>query len=482
MALTWYLDVDWDNNGSYEANEAAYMVDLKTERGRDNLIKPDGRGFERWAVGKAWAKLTNYDRRFDAYNTDGALYGNLLPGRPARIRVNDGATTHTLFTGRIANIKPIDRGSDRMVQVYMEDGIRFLRNEVATVTLVESRATEDAISDVLTAISWPAAWGSTLGTAVDTLEYFWADDDDAYDWVMGLAESEWGQFWVAADGKAKFLGRHTTSASQATFTSDLVRREIGLPIPWEAIRNSVVVTAYPRKEQSAAELWRLTDIRGINPGAEVIVYAQLAYDGRVVPGKSLTCVATTDYTFNSAADGSGDDLTSDFTVALTAYGARPKVTITSAASVVGYPTLLRIQGVAVDCASPSILKATNSTSITKFGPRVLKADFPWQQNTESARGLAHGFKTEFGVESPFPTIEIDDRATIQFPRDLVDRITVTIARLGVDADYRIGKIEHRWLTPTGQQVRTKFKTEPFMDIEDFWIFPTKIGETSVFAP
>ena len=81
MALTWYLDVDWDNDGSYEANEAARMVDLNITRGRRNYLRPDGDGLERHAVGKAVATLSNHDGRYDAYLTTGALYGDLLPGR-----------------------------------------------------------------------------------------------------------------------------------------------------------------------------------------------------------------------------------------------------------------------------------------------------------------------------------------------------------------------------------------------------------------
>ena len=78
-------------------------------------------------------------------------------------------------------------------------------------------------------------------------------------------------------------------------------------------------------------------------------------------------------------------------------------------------------------------------------------------------------------------IQLEARYDDQFDVDLLDRITLSIAALSVSDDYRVGKIEHRWLNDNGQAVRTIWRTEPFVDLADFWFFTTNIGVTSNFA-
>jgi hypothetical protein len=61
--LTWHFPVDWDEDGSYDADEAAGRLrGFTSRRGREDYLKPpDQGGFERHVVGEATLTLDDPD-------------------------------------------------------------------------------------------------------------------------------------------------------------------------------------------------------------------------------------------------------------------------------------------------------------------------------------------------------------------------------------------------------------------------------------
>ena len=52
MALTWHVDVDWNNDGTLEADEAARLLGVNLTRGREHLLNANGNGFEPTRAGE----------------------------------------------------------------------------------------------------------------------------------------------------------------------------------------------------------------------------------------------------------------------------------------------------------------------------------------------------------------------------------------------------------------------------------------------
>ncbi len=322
----WTLEVDWDDDGAYDAvNEAVNLVGLHVRRGRDFFIKADGKGFERFTVGTATLTLNNPEGRYSALNAASPLYPNAKPGRYARIRVDNGTTVQDVLTGRIADIRPTGDMLSPQVQMILEDGWTWLRERAARIAVQESIGTATAIGMVLDNAEWPALWGDDLSGSADTIPYWWADQRQADEEIQDLAESELGLFTIAADGKGKFRGRHAIDDIVLTIHQADVQREVGLPQPWEVVRGEVKLTVYPRTRQATGELWRLQDQPYIEAGGKLTLVAPYSYDNQEVPALGIQQPEPTlDYTLAGMSSQSADleeGDTSDFDSVATSGGA-----------------------------------------------------------------------------------------------------------------------------------------------------------------
>lgn len=83
--LKWVVEFDWNDDGSYEADETARVTALRVERGRSDPLGA-------FTAGKLLITLENYDRRYDPYNYESAIYPDVMPRRRVRVRVIDYTT------------------------------------------------------------------------------------------------------------------------------------------------------------------------------------------------------------------------------------------------------------------------------------------------------------------------------------------------------------------------------------------------------
>ena len=502
MALTWYFGVDWNADGTLEADEAGRMIPpFRCERGRKRMVRRDGKGFEKQPAGRITATLDNYDGRYDPYNTSSPLYPNVRPGRDVYVTVNDGVTTYPVMRGRIDDIVPRGSGENSQVTIVIKDGWQQLAdNEINYATQTGIRA-DTAIGYILDRINYifganaiwrfttyigissvfgPPSWTRNLGAGNDTLPYWYATDVNGVEAINDLVESEFGAFWFANDGRATFLGRRSFIGQVSAFTLDQsqILKEIPVMNPWETVRNKIRVQYYPRVLQSSSVLWTLRDTPLVAPGVTQTVYANFTYSSRKV---AIVSVGSYNYTMNSAADGSGTNLSANFSVAVTAFGEAARVEITNNGAVNGYVTLLTVTAQALDVPDKTTVEANDELSqASGYGTRDLFLDLKWQQSQDVAQGLANYLRTWMGTPQKFPKVRIENRSTIQFAYDLFTKFTLTVAKLGINADFMIGGIDHEW-NGGSQSIKTTWHLEPGTIADTFWIFPTTIGVKSVFG-
>ena len=484
MTLRWLFEVDWDNNGTFEADEANRMMGLTTVRGREHFVRPGGAGFERIKIGEALCIVQNDDGRYDALNTGSPLSPNIKPGREARLRVTDDEVTfYDVLRGRIEDVIPVGEGSNARALITIKDGWQWLRDRTVSKILQQNILTDVAIGHILDEADWPTAWGRDLGAGSDTLRFWWVDKTPAQEGILDVVESEFGRAHVAGNGQFVFRGRQAgyTETPAFTLTQAQVLREIPLPRPWEAVRNIIRVRAHPRIEQATGELWQLQQKPNLSPTVSLTLFAEFTFEERRVPALNvITPVATTDYTMNSLEDGSGTDLTADFTVTMTVLGDTAKLVVTNNGAQDGFITLLKIRGDAVDAPDLSAVEIEDATSKTTFGPRELDVDLPWQQSVLVATDFATWLRSWLKDELNFPVVRIHDRPAIQFAHELFTRLTFDSAKKGINTDFRIVQIKHQWGHETGEGVLTTWKLEA-VDMQEYWTFPARMGEETIFA-
>lgn len=427
--------------------------------------------------------LENYDGRYDALNTSSPLYPNITQGKEVRVKVVDsGGVTHGVIRGKIDTIMPDSQQG--LVTINLEDGWRWLYSEDVYYDIQDDIRIDEAIGHCLDQVEWPAAWGRSLGTAADEMQKWWGAGGSGAKEIQDLAESELGEFWVDRDGQACFIGRHGKPgvASSGTFTSAQLLKEVGLPQPNESVRNVARVRITLPVVQSTQVLWTLQSKPYIGPGESLTFFAEFSYgeEGNIPAENLITPVANTDYTANTQQDGGGSDLTASFSAVMTKLGIKSKIVMTNNGGTGGFLTMLKQRGDPVTMLDITTAEAINTASKNIYGPRLLDVTLPWAQDVLVANDKAYYLQYLLGSPLAFPVVYHEGRPDVQFDYDLFQVVTLDISEKGLSGDYFIAGLGLDWLKETGQGVKTSYWLEQ-KDAGIYWIFPTRIGQTSYFG-
>jgi hypothetical protein len=257
MTLTWEFGVDWDKDGVY-TDESARLTNLYVSRGRSRMYTENGS--QAFNTGVVTATLDNYDKRYDPYNTGGALYSYLLPGRPFRLKVTESAVTHWVFGGWLLDPRP--QGGIGSTAVFnCTDGFHYLGMQKPTAIGPETDyVVSNAVNDLLNQATWPFnnttdtfSWTFTLtlgpaeidnnGDTIDTFEIV-AGTSTILDELRELAEAYGGSVFVNKSGGLVYRARDTVRTTAATYTDSLVSSYIEQSMPWDQIFNEISVTKF----------------------------------------------------------------------------------------------------------------------------------------------------------------------------------------------------------------------------------------------
>jgi hypothetical protein len=493
--LLWVIRVDWTKAGAFDgSNEASRCTGIHTQRGRQSILRTDvdGKavGFQHVDVGVATIVLDNSDGRYDAFNTSSPIYPNCQPGRYINVQVQNGSsgTREDIFSGKIANIQPVrtSEGTDDVI-ITCEDGMRKLLAADTTLAVQQNIGIGSAIGAILDYIKWPILWGRLLDITSDFLAYWWACAKAA-DEIFLLGERELGNFFVAASGAASYYNRYHSAAPLLTLTQSDFLTDIGLPQPWEVIRNKVTVTGHPRSQQATGVIWTMVDKPFVANGQSLQIFVSYMYNNAAIPALGvITPVITTDYTMNTAQDGSGTNLTSGFSVTLTDLGTTGILTYTNTSGSDGYITFGQLRGIAVTAPYPVASIKNDTASQNAYDVLAMDLDLQWLQDTSIISNIAAYEISQLSGIRAFPRVKLDGRPDIQFIPDLFDFINASLLAKGIGAtNYQVGYIEHQTLADNLQSVRTTWYLEPLpTGTGTYWQFPAWIdasGNFPIFPP
>ena len=454
--------VDWDNDHIFSgSNEWRWLVPggLEIDRGREFYVRGDGTGFERIDTGRCSLTLDNSDGRYDPRNTNSTLYPHLLnkKERDAWIFVKNGDTgsRYDLITGRMVDFKPVnDTRGRKTLKVVIECAMRYFHHNKANVDLQENIDTDVAIGMVLDDIDWP--WGRVLDTSVDTIPFWWVYNRSSYSEIMDIAESELGNFFVAANGDATFLNRFYVDDDPLVLNGSEISPEIGESQPAETVKDKVILRLHPRVQRATSTVWTLQDVPLFVPnGSTRTLWPEYTYENRPVPIKNPLIAGTTDYTMFVNSNGTGSNLTTGFVVTLTPFGQGGKLDVRNASGSDGYVIGMKIRGDALD--SPDAVRVQAGD-----GENVMEIDLTWQQKVGSGQDSADFIHTFLSnPDKYFLTIAIEGNPVKQFSRDLFRWVDLTIAHKGISDLFRISKIRQQLLKR--RVMRTTFWLEPVLN-------------------
>ncbi len=215
--------------------------------------------------------------------------------------------------------------------------------------------------------------------------------------------------------------------------------------------NRVRCVAYPRLvDTSAVVLFTLQSQPKVEAGVTTRVRGSYRDpNGGTTRVNGMDMVALdpgTDFTANSKADGTGSDLTADFTVTET-YGVNGvEYEITNGAAVDGYITKLQARGKGIYLYDPVEYQVAEGASLAAMGPYNLDLNMPYQDNPLYPMLYANFLLAQYAE----PAMEVekvsyltkDDLSALLFlTLNIGDRVRIVEDVAGVSGEFIINGME-----------------------------------------
>lgn len=335
-------------------------------------------------------------------------------GIRVRVRLSYASSYRTVFIGRVEEITPTaGRYRDRRVVCtaydWLEEAALFKITGIGTQT---SQRADQVISTILATMPLQPE-STSFDTGRSTFAYALDTARDESSFALGefqkLVMSEAGQLFVKGDGSLVFENR-TSRPARTTVSATLSNTMTDLAVNRrrDLVLNRVQATVHPRRvDTSYVTLFTLRTITQVRAGETVSLFGgyvdPLQLASRVGGTDMQTPVATTDYTFNAASDGSSTDLTSSLSVTMSAGfsagGNGFYATIQNTGSADGYITAFRVRGKGIYDYENAVMVAQNTASQATYGINVLGVDMPYQNDPSTGSSVASYFVALYGATS-----------------------------------------------------------------------------------
>ncbi len=498
---TYVLDIDWDGDGVWDGGDEDVTSDLIRVQFVTGRKSADVLAGEAQA-GRLVATLRNDDDKYNAFNGSSALFGDLLPGRLVRLRTT-APSSKTLWQGVLDKIEPTVRWPGRKrVKITALGPISTLADTKVNISMQSSSTTDVLIEEILDAVDWPSA-DRDMDTGAVTVTRFWTSDKRlALNLIRELEASENGFLRESHDGDIVFEkdgARQTDTRAntvQATFNdaptgSELPFEHIAQAEPLAQVRNDIRTSVRNFSVQSLAVLWthpEATTSAGspsLAPAETLTFWARFPNPSSATEAVAVdawtTPVSTTDYTANTADDGTGTDRTADLGIVVTKFAEAMKIEVTNNhGSDTVYLTLFQARGTAVHVSDPVEVQAEDATSQGDYDVRTFDRGqrAAWVPDTATAQAWADNQLLLFKDPQPVVTLRYlanlsSDLLDEAIEREVSDRINVGAANsagLGFAQDFFVERIAHD--IRLGINHRVEYLLSSTAAFDTFWVLGT----------
>jgi hypothetical protein len=504
VVATYKLQVDWNNDGDW--GDTGEEIDMGRVRGitcsfgRDRASQLTGRS----KSGSLRATLDNRSGDYNQFNSDSPIYGNILPGRPVRLLGTSATQSdQAIWQGYLLRITPqVFLGGDATAILEATGPLGQINLDQIEVEMVTSQRTDQVVDDILDAAGWPAGSSfRTLDTGKTTVTRYWKSATYTVPALQEVESTEGGFIREGKDGKIIFDNRHHRLSgvgltSQATYSdaSDAARVYSGLimddPLPHIFNQFSTDVQTYTTA--SVAVLWTLSESGAsspsIAPGVARTYIARYPTTASANNARGVavwtTTAATTDMLGNTAADGSGTNVTASIGISVSKSSETMEITLTNNTSATAYITKLQARGTAISADDPASIKQEDATSQTAFGKRTWPSKTKFIPDTGEALDWA-----DFNLsiyKDPTAVLQLSffanrDNNSVDemLDRDISERVTVVAANtadLSINRDFFIEAVRHQISANRLHQVT--YLLSDAVQFSDFWVLNTSALGTS----
>ena len=191
---------------------SSIIVNLSIRRGRNRILN-------KFEVGTANITLYDLNGDWNPDNPAGAYYGDLKPLRKVQIWADYNGTRYVMFTGFITEYDTtFARGTDEVSKVTLRcsDAFRLFSNsQITTVPGAGVQLSGARINAILDELDWSAAFRD-IDAGQSTLQADPGTSRTAIAALRTVEDSEFGGFFLDAEGRATFIERDQLTASLGT--------------------------------------------------------------------------------------------------------------------------------------------------------------------------------------------------------------------------------------------------------------------------
>lgn len=409
MIIAWAVEVDWDRNGSYEADITG-DVELPGQG-----ISID-RGFDRDGLYHASRVSITVSNRAGTYwpgNTGSARLGQLRPLTPIRVRATHNAIPYTLWTGYIMGYRITGQAAGKVPTCTFE--CTDLAGILADVTPIDVLlATDRDTGEAYTAIAVAAGLTGAdynFPAGAQALPVHWVRGKNALEAMQDVLASEMGGSWFV-DGLGVIQGEPRTVRTGTTVDdtwgdgTGIFPRAAALEINPQDLVSSVDVQATIMVADEADQVWFVFSRNASNPTPDSIsILAGASYEVVIdtpSPLEALTTpVASTDYAANTTISGTGTDMTASLSVTATLLGAAVGIQLRNThASTTLYVTKFQLRGLRRDFAVDRPVFAVAKTIPGDKTSRGIQLQVPYADDSTTTRDYAMALLRTWRYEPP----------------------------------------------------------------------------------
>lgn len=424
-------------------------------------------------------------------------------GTRVRLKLSNGAVARYVFRGRVRTILPDPAISGlRVAACVAHDWLaEFAKTDAIDLPLAED-ASEDELIQALIDLVADAPANTDLDTGLDS--YLFAFDDlgggvpKNPQVAQDILQSALAFLYLrgdATDGETVRLenrhARATVDVAYSFETTDIENDPTAIEVPsnLDLVFNDIEVLTVPRRVDAAATavLISLDAPLEVGPGQTeriFVDYKDPSNEAVYVGGKDMQApVATTDWTANSASDGSGTDVTSDVDVTAEFFGSRAMIEVANDSAGTAYvrgpggADGLQVRGRGLYRYREVSSRAVNQDSIDEHGELPLSSPLlmPYQDRRVIGQGLAEYLASLHGGLIRIPRrvrigSDTGDETLVEqaIARDLGDCIEVPFADEAVRAFIHAGEWELALEGSMAGRLRTVYTLAP-ADTSDVFV-------------
>jgi hypothetical protein len=426
---------------------------------------------------------------------------------PVRLVLTYAGTPYYKFYGRLGNISVVPGAhEERLVRCTALDLIDdYARLPVPALDAQFNQRGDQLVQAVLDAL--PADLQPPLRAIETGLDTHPIAFDNLHEETITVREalneiclSDLGKLYMVGTtaepgGLLVYRNRHYAALNPTVafaFDNDMARGGLMVPGSRDDLISTLQVFTHPTRVDTGAStvLYALeTTATLVQPGEvnDTLFgpYRDPANPGDRVGGTHMVPpVAVTDYTMNSAQDGTGLDVTANFTVAASFTGSGVRFTITNNGAVAGYVTKLQCRGDGIYRFTAVVEKVVDAA----YGERLLQLDMPFQSNVNVGADMA----TYLAMQLSQPLARV---TSVTFLANLTpammtaalqcepgSRIAITEDVTGLDAqEFVINGVRLEFQPASTMLLWCTWYLEP-ADVQRYWIWGlAHMGSDTIFG-